>query len=38
MTPSKIYVVHAILDLFVLKTLDSMGILHGFGIAMPADV
>jgi PadR family transcriptional regulator, regulatory protein PadR len=34
MTPSKSEVLQGTLDLLVLKTLDSMGPVHGFGIAM----
>lgn len=34
MTPSKSEVLQGTLDLLVLKTLDSMGAMHGFGIAM----
>jgi PadR family transcriptional regulator, regulatory protein PadR len=34
MTSSKSEVLQGTLDLLVLKTLDSMGPLHGFGIAM----
>jgi PadR family transcriptional regulator, regulatory protein PadR len=34
MTPSKSEVLQGTLDLLVLKTLDSMGPMHGFGIAM----
>ncbi|HEY2738860.1 MAG TPA: PadR family transcriptional regulator, partial [Thermoanaerobaculia bacterium] len=33
MPPSKTEVLQGTLDLLVLKTLDSMGPLHGFGIA-----
>jgi len=33
MPPSKAEVLQGTLDLLVLKTLDSMGPLHGFGIA-----
>jgi PadR family transcriptional regulator, regulatory protein PadR len=33
-TPSKSGVLQRTLDLLVLKTLDSMGSMHGFGIAM----
>lgn len=34
MTPSKSEVLQGTLDMLVLKTLDSMGPVHGFGIAM----
>ena len=34
MPPSKAEVLQGTLDLLVLKTLDSMGPIHGFGIAM----
>lgn len=34
MTPSKSEVLQGTLDLLVLKTLDSMGAMHGFGIAV----
>jgi len=34
MAPSKSEVLQGTLDMLVLKTLDSMGPLHGFGIAM----
>jgi PadR family transcriptional regulator, regulatory protein PadR len=34
MTPFKSEVLQGTLDLLVLKTLDSMGPMHGFGIAM----
>lgn len=34
MTPSKSEVLQGTLDLLVLKTLKSMGSMHGFGIAM----
>lgn len=34
MTPSKSEVLQGTLDLLVLKTLESMGSMHGFGIAM----
>jgi PadR family transcriptional regulator PadR len=34
MPPSKTEVLQGTLDLLVLKTLDSMGPLHGFGIAL----
>jgi PadR family transcriptional regulator PadR len=34
MSPSKTEVLQGTLDLLVLKTLDSMGPMHGFGIAM----
>ena len=34
MTPSKAEVLQGTLDLLVLKTLDAMGPIHGFGIAM----
>ena len=34
MPPSKSEVLQGTLDLLVLKTLDSMGPMHGFGIAM----
>lgn len=33
MTPDKPEVLHGTLDLMVLKTLDTLGPLHGFGIA-----
>ncbi len=33
MTPDKPEVLHGTLDLLVLKTLDTLGPLHGFGIA-----
>jgi PadR family transcriptional regulator, regulatory protein PadR len=33
MTPDKPEVLHGTLDLIVLKTLDTLGPLHGFGIA-----
>src|SRR2546430_12479812 len=33
MTPSKADVLQGTLDLMVLKTLDTMGSLHGYGIA-----
>jgi len=33
MPPSKAEILQGTLDLLVLKTLDSMGPLHGFGIA-----
>jgi transcriptional regulator len=34
MAPSKSEVLQGTLDLLVLKTLDSMGPMHGFGIAL----
>ena len=34
MPPSKTEVLQGTLDLLVLKTLDSMGPMHGFGIAL----
>lgn len=34
MTPSKSEVLQGTLDLLVLKTLDTLGPMHGFGIAM----
>jgi PadR family transcriptional regulator PadR len=34
MPPSKSEVLQGTLDLLVLKTLDSMGSMHGFGIAL----
>jgi transcriptional regulator len=34
MAPSKTEVLQGTLDLLVLKTLDSMGPMHGFGIAL----
>jgi transcriptional regulator len=34
MPPSKTEVLQGTLDLLVLKTLDSMGAMHGFGIAL----
>jgi PadR family transcriptional regulator, regulatory protein PadR len=34
MAPSKTEVLQGTLDLLVLKTLDSMGSMHGFGIAL----
>jgi len=34
MTPSKAEVLQGTLDMLVLKTLDTMGPVHGFGIAM----
>ncbi|NDQ56989.1 MAG: PadR family transcriptional regulator [Acidipila sp.] len=34
MPPSKAEVLQGTLDLLVLKTLDTMGPIHGFGIAM----
>jgi PadR family transcriptional regulator PadR len=34
MPPSKTEVLQGTLDLLVLKTLDSMGSMHGFGIAL----
>jgi PadR family transcriptional regulator, regulatory protein PadR len=34
MTPSNSEVLQGTLDLLVLKTLDSMGAMHGFGIAV----
>lgn len=34
MPPSKAEVLQGTLDLLVLKTLDSMGPMHGFGIAL----
>ena len=34
MLPSKAEVLQGTLDLLVLKTLDTMGPIHGFGIAM----
>src|SRR6266852_4367298 len=34
MSPSKAEVLQGTLDLLVLKTLDSMGPMHGFGIAL----
>jgi transcriptional regulator len=34
MPPSKTEVLQGTLDLLVLKTLDSMGPIHGFGIAL----
>jgi PadR family transcriptional regulator PadR len=34
MSPSKTEVLQGTLDLLVLKTLDSMGPMHGFGIAL----
>src|SRR5437867_7211179 len=34
MAPSKAEVLQGTLDLLVLKTLDSMGPMHGFGIAL----
>ena len=36
MTGSRADVPYGVLDLFVLKTLDAMGSLHGFGLARGA--